>query len=135
MRGQLKGEGVLLSTITAITTLVTRKNTSKQTLQPDVVLQIGLHFSQLRLVVVAPGQALGYVLLRQRLLHLLGHQEETDVGQIFDVGLLRESHGRVVEAGAQEVFDQHPVDSGLLPLILGDRTRRNAAALKAGNRK
>ena len=124
-----------MSTLTEITTLGNMKTTSKRTLQPDVVLQIGLHFSQLRLVVVAPGQALGYVLLRQRLLHLFGHQEEADVGQIFDVGLLSESHGRVVEAGAQEVLDQHPVDSSLLPLILGDRTRRNAAALKAGNRK
>ena len=94
-----------MSTLTEITTLGNMKTTSKRTLQPDVVLQIGLHFSQFGLVVVAPGQALGYVLLRQRLLHLLGHQEEADVGQIFDVGLLSESHGRVVEAGAQKVLD------------------------------
>ena len=79
---------------------------------------------------MAPGQALGYVLLSQRLLHLLGHQEEADVGQVFDVGLLCETHGRVVEPRAQEVLDQHPVNPSLLPLALGDRTRRDAAALE-----
>jgi len=41
-----------------------------------------------RFIVLAPGQALGDVLLSKRVLNLLGDEKQADVGQVVNVGLV-----------------------------------------------
>ena len=105
-------------------------STTALTLQSNIVLQIRLHFSKFRFVVVAPGQAFRDVLLCQRVLHLLRDEKQVDVCQVLYVGLLGQTECGIVITGAQKMFYEHSIDSRLAPLALGHRTCRNTTSLQ-----
>lgn len=86
-------------------------------LDAQLELNGGADLAQLGLVVHAPGGALGRLPLLQVVLDVPRHLENVHIGQITDLGANRQSFGRLVVSETQQVFDNHPVESSLFPLV------------------
>jgi hypothetical protein len=92
-------------------------------LNANVELHGTLEFAQLALVVVAPGQTLGRLVLGETLLHLPRDEEHLQIGQLLQLGLAGQFEGGSVIASAQEVLDQHTVETTAPPQVQAGRLR------------
>jgi hypothetical protein len=92
-------------------------------LNANVELHGTLEFAQLALVVVAPGQTLGRLVLGETLLHLPGNEEHLQIGQLLQLGLASQFEGGSVVASAEEVLDQHSVKTAAPPQVEAGRLR------------
>lgn len=88
-------------------------------LDAQLELNRRVDLAQLRFVLVAPHGELGGLVLAQLGLHLARHLEDIEVGQVANSTAHGQLLGTLVVAEAQEVFDEHAIQSRLLPLVRG----------------